>query len=106
MRHVAARNCRKLIGAAKQLVIFVLADSLINCYCGHLDHLSCLSEPRFITVREARDGQGLLCKRGRAVVSVFSHPVRSDVLNCEAAAALEKKQNKAENVKISKSNQV
>lgn len=69
MRHVAARNCRKLIGAAKQLVIFVLADSLINCCCGHLDYLSCLSEPRFITVREARDGQGLLRKCGTAIVS-------------------------------------
>lgn len=47
----------KLIGAVKQLVIFVLADSLINCRRGHLDHLSCLGEPRFITVRGARHGQ-------------------------------------------------
>lgn len=93
-RHVAARNCRKLIGAAKQLVIFVLADSLINCRCGHLDHLSCLSEPRFITVREARDGKGLLCGRATAIVSVFSRPARSMTLICDAAAALKKKTKK------------
>lgn len=64
MRHVAVKNCRKLIGAVKQHVIFVLPDSMINCHGGHLDRLSCLSKPRLITVREAQDGQCLLYGRG------------------------------------------
>lgn len=69
-RQTGARNCRKLIGAVKQLVIFVLADSLINCRCGHLDHLSCLGEPHFITVREAQDGQRLLRGQEAAIISL------------------------------------
>lgn len=64
MRHVAVENCRKLIQAVKQLVIFVFPDSMMNCHGGHLDHLSCLGKPHLITVREAQDGQRLLYRQG------------------------------------------
>lgn len=57
MRHVTVKNCWKLIWAVQQLVISVLSDSMINCHHAHLRHLSCLSKPRLITVREAQVGQ-------------------------------------------------
>lgn len=63
MRHVSVEIRRKLIQAVKQLVIFVLPDSMMNCHRGHLDHLSCLGKPHLITVRESRDGQQLLYRR-------------------------------------------
>lgn len=76
MRHVAVKNCRKLIQAVKQLVIFVLPDSMMNCGWGHLDHLSCLGKPHLITVREAQDGQRLLERRGtRHLPSALSLPL-------------------------------
>lgn len=37
---------------------------MMNCHCGHLDHLSCLGKPHLITVREAQDGQRLLYRQG------------------------------------------
>lgn len=95
-RHTGARNCRKLIGAVKQLVIFVLADSLINCRCGHLDHLSCLGEPRFITVREAQDGQRLLRGEEAPIISFSFTPlcILWNTLICDANASLRKTRDK------------
>lgn len=50
----------------------MLPDSMMNCHCGHLDHLSCLGKPHLITVREARDGQRSLYRQGTYQLP-FSH---------------------------------
>lgn len=50
--------------SVKQLFIFGLPHSMMNCHCRHQDHLSCPGKAHLITVREAQDGQRLRYELG------------------------------------------